>query len=202
MSRTPERPSNAPVESSTPDPGSAMTAARAPVGVGATPLVATAMALLLIAVGVVGVQEALVRSGATTTSSWTSQTLSFLDGLEAQLWMLPLFVLLALAGVLLLLLVFRRRPRKTLALKARTGVYLRTKDLGRILEEQLEGTQGVTDVDATASGSRLRIVVNTLEPKSTSKTVAERVRMRIAPTIDTLSKTPKVKIHVRNEDLA
>lgn len=202
MTTTPERAREVPLTPSTPDRSSAMTAARAPVGVGATPLVATVTALLLIALGTVGVQEALVRTGTITAPSWTSETLGFLDGLEPVWWMLPLFALMVLTGLLLLLLAFRRRPRKTLTLSARTGVYLRTKDLARIVEDQLEGTRGVTDVNATVSRSRLRIELTTLEPKSDNKSVADRVRERLAPTLDTLSTAPKVKINLRNETLA
>lgn len=183
-------------------PESAMTAAPPPVGVGATPLVAAVASLALIALGVLGIQEALVRAGAVTTMSWTTWSLDLVDDLEPSAWMVVPFGLLALCGLLLLLLVFRRRPRKTLTLSARTGVYLRTKDLARIIEDLLEGVEGVTDFSASASRSRLRIDVTTLEPSSSNTALVEAVRARIAPTLAALSNAPKAKIDVRNEDLA
>lgn len=185
-----------------PTGGRTMDAAKAPVGVGATPLVATLAALLIIALGVVGVQEALMRSGAITSTSWTYKVLTTLDGLEARWWMFVVFALMALVGLFLMLLVFRRRPRKSLSIAAETGVYLRTKSLARIVEDQVEGAAGLSNVEVVASSSRLRIDATTLQPKDNNLAVADGIRERIAPTLEALSSSPKVKINVRNETIA
>lgn len=102
--------------------------AKPPVGTGPAPLFGQLLALLLVCVGVVGVQEALARTGIVKTS-WTSWVLRSLGGLSADFSLLVLFVVLTLLGLALLAVVFKPRPRRTLTLSAKTGVYLRTGDL-------------------------------------------------------------------------
>ena len=125
----------------------AMRAARAPVGAGSAPLVAQLLALALVALGAVGIQEALVRTGAISTASWTSAVVDSVDGCGTTTrscsssrccspW----------SGCVLLPLGFLRRPRTAVALDATTGVYLRTRDLARVAAAAVEGADAVTDV--------------------------------------------------------
>lgn len=179
----------------------AMTAARPPVGTGSSPLFGLLLALALIALGVVGVQEALVRSGASSRTSWTSSALAWLDGVRSADWMLAVFAAAVLAGVLLLLVVLRRRPRKTLSLRAGTGVFLRTRDLSRLAESLVDGTAGVIDVNASATRRRLRVSVTTVEPEEHNATLTDIVRERLAPCLDALAQAPRATVSIRNEDL-
>ncbi len=190
-----------PPGTSTARAGSAMTAAKAPVGTGPAPLVALLLALGLIALGVVGIQEALVRSGATTGTSWTTWVLTRLDGVTPADWMLVVFVIAAIVGILLLLIAFRRRPRKTLAVRATTGVYLRTRDLARLADHHLDGIDGITDVNTAASGNRLRVTATTLEPKARNTALSDTLRERLAPCLEALEPAPKVSVSIRNGDL-
>ena len=185
-----------------PEPGAAMTPARQPVGTGPAPIIGLALALGLIALGVVGIQEALVRSRAIDASSWTTWVLTELDGVRAADWMVVLFGAVILLGLLLMLVVFRRRPRKTIALRAGTGVYLRTGDLARLADSLVEGTDGVIDVKTSASRSRLRIEVTTMEPKARNGALSDIVRERLSPVLAPLVRAPKVSVNVRNEDFA
>ncbi|MGI8523443.1 MAG: DUF6286 domain-containing protein [Nocardioides sp.] len=191
-----------PDEDAQPDPGEAMTAARQPVGTGASPLLGLLVALGLIALGVVGVQEALVRSGAVNGSSWTSGVLSWLNGVHSADWMVVVFVVAALLGLLLLRVVFWPRPRKTLALRANTGVFLRTQDLARVAISLIEGIDGVTDCNAKASRSRLKVTVTTVEPKERNGALSDRVREGLSPCLQPLARAPKASVNIRNEDLA
>lgn len=188
-------------EGAQPDSNDAMTAARPPVGTGTSPLFGLILALGLIALGVVGVQEALVRSGAVDATSWTSWVLDRLDGVRSADWMLVAFAAAALVGLLLLLVVFRRRPLKSLALRASTGVFLRTRDLARVAEGLIEGTDGVTDVHASASRSRLKVTLTTVEPKERNSALGDTVHERLAPCLEPLARAPKVSVNIRNEDL-
>ncbi|MEP7161093.1 MAG: DUF6286 domain-containing protein [Dermatophilaceae bacterium] len=178
-----------------------MTAAKAPVGTGHAPLVGLLLALGLIALGVVGVQEPLVRSGATTGTSWTTWVLTRLDDVSPADWMLVVFVAAVLLGLLLLLVAFRRRPHKTLAVRATTGVYLRTRDLARLADHLLEGIDGVTDVNSSASGSRLTVTATTLEPRTRNSTLSDTLHERLAPCLESFERAPKVSVSIRNGDL-
>ncbi len=200
VASTPTPPAGPP-QASTADAGEAMTAAKAPVGTGPAPLFALLLALGLIALGVVGIQEALVRSGATTGTSWTTWVLTRLDGVTPAPWMLVVFVIAAILGILLLSIAFRRRPRKTLAVRATTGVYLRTRDLARLADHHLDGIDGITDVNSSASGNRLKVTATTFEPKTRNTTLSDTMRERLAPCLEALEPAPKVSVSIRNGDL-
>lgn len=189
-------------DASAPDSSAAMTAARPPVGTGSAPLFGLLLALGLVALGVVGVQEALVRSGAIHETSWTSWTLTRLNGVRSVDWMLIVYVAAVAVGLLLLFVAFRRRPRKGIALRAHTGVYLRPQDLARVADSVIDGLDGVTDVNASASQRRLRVTVSTVEPEERNNSLSDAVRERLKPTLDSLERAPKVSITFRNEDLS
>ncbi len=201
-SPTAVHPSAGPADGSRPDPGSAMTAARQPVGTGSAPLFGLLLALGLIALGAVCVQEALVRSGATNGTSWTTGLLVRLNGVRASDWMPVVFIAAVLVGVLLIPVVFNRRPRKAVVVRANTGVYLRIRDLARVAESLIEGTDGVTDVDATAKRTRLKVTVTTVEPEEHNGVLSETVRERLSPCLEPLARAPKVRVNIRNKDLA
>ncbi|MEP6814744.1 MAG: hypothetical protein ABI873_04240 [Marmoricola sp.] len=184
-----------------PDPAKALPAARPPVGTGASPLFAQLLALALMALGAVGIQEALVRTGVVSQESWTRTAAASLDGLAAETWMVPVFVVVALAGLLLLVVVVKPRPRKALTLSADTGVYLRTRDLSRIADGLLEGADGVTDVSTRARRRRLLVTATTLAGKDRNAVLEGDLRDRLAPVLRALKSPPKVALTIRNEDL-
>lgn len=183
------------------DTAEPMRAAKAPVGTGPTPLVGQLVALLLVALGVLGVQEGLARSGAVSTS-WTSWLLSRVSGLSATFSLLVLFVVAALVGLLLLVLVFKPRPRKTLTLSSSTGVYLRTGDLARIAQSRVAGADGLADADASAGRRRLAVNVTSVEPRSGNDELERDVRARLQPTFDALDNAPRLTVSITNRELA
>lgn len=187
---------------SQPAPDTALKAARPPVGTGSSPLIGLLLALGLMALGVVGIQEALVRSEAISDTSWTSTALTRADGVRSATWMLVAFIALIVVGVLLLLVALRRRPRKTLTLTANTGVYLRTRDLSRIVESRLDGTDSITHASARTTRKKLRITVTTVDAAAQNSQLETRVVELIRPTLDALDKAPKTAVTVRNEDLS
>lgn len=201
MTTTPTSPVS-PVSPETPAPApeDALRAAKPPVGSGPTPLVAQVVAVLVIALGVVGVQEALARTGIVTTS-WTSWVLTHLAGRTADFSVLVGSVVLALVGLALLVLVVRPRPRKTLTLDAHTGVYLRTGDLARIVQSRVDGAEGVTDVDTTSQRSRLSVGVRTIEPAARDAELEADVRARLEPVFAALTNAPRLDVEITHQDL-
>ncbi len=175
-------------------------AAKPPVGSGTTPLFAQLVALLVIAVGVLGVQEALARTGLVSTS-WTSWLLTRADGRIATFAMLVLFVVLVLVGLILLLAVFRPRPSRVLTLSAETGVFLRASDMARIAADRVAGVDGVDDVDAAASRKRLDLHVTTVEPPSGNSAVEAAVRSRLEPVLEVLGNPPRLSVDITNREL-
>lgn len=179
----------------------AMDAAKPPVGTGPAPLVAQLIALALIALGVLGIQEALVRSGLVASKSWTSAGLDAVDGTRAATWVVVVGALLILAGVLLLPIVIMRRPRKTVSLTANTGVYIHTRDLGRICGHAVEGADAVTSVHVRTAARKVHVTATTVAPKDRNAEITADVRSRLTTTLDALERTPRVKVSIKNEGL-
>lgn len=177
----------------------ALKAARTPVGVGLSPAVAQIVALILIGLGVLAVQDALVRTGLAQTQSWLRAVVEATDAVEASAWMIAPFVALIILGLLILPIAFRRRPRKAVSLTARTGVYLRTKDVASIVKTRLEGVDAVVDVSAAASRSRIKVKATSLAPADRNATIESDIRDRMAPVLGALERAPRLTVDIRNE---
>lgn len=176
----------------------AVAAAKPPVGVGASPLVAQLLALALVALGVVGVQDLLARTGALAQEPWLDTALSSVDGVAADSpWVLVGGIVAAVVGLLLLPIPFRRRPRKALELKAATGVRLRTQDLSKLVRGSLETVDGVTDVDVRTSGRTVRVTAATVVSDDRRSGVTRDLRKQLAPTLGALEKAPRPKIKLK-----
>lgn len=177
---------------------SAVAAAKPPVGVGASPLVAQLLAVGLVALGVVGVQDLLARTGVLAQEPWLDTALGAVDGVTSDSpWVLVGGVAAALVGLLLLPVPFRRRPRKALELRATTGVRLRTQDLSRLVRGSLEAVDGVTDVQVHSSGRSLKVTAATVVSDERRAQVARELREQLEPTLEALQKAPRPRIKVK-----
>ena len=178
-------------------------AAKAPVGVGSAPLVAQLLALVLVVLGVVLVREALVLAGAVAGSAWTTSIIDSVDGTRlTDPLVLVAGIVLAVVGLLLLPVGLLRRPRRSVALEAQTGVYLRTKDLAKVAKSAVEGADAVTDVAVEASRRALKVRASTVAGKDRNDEIARDVRERLASSLEAVEHTPRARVSVRNEDLS
>lgn len=176
----------------------AVAAAKPPVGVGASPLVAQLLALALVGLGVVGVQDLLARTGAISQGPWVDSTLQSLDGLTSgSPWVLVGGIVAMVLGLLLLPIVFRRRPRKTLELRAETGVRLRTQDLPRLVRSSLESVDGVTDVQVSATRRTVKVTAATVVRDERRQQVVTDLGEQLAPTLEALEKAPRTRIKLK-----
>ncbi|SDS50325.1 hypothetical protein SAMN04488570_2023 [Nocardioides scoriae] len=181
----------------------AMQAAKPPVGVGASPLVAQLVALALIALGVVGIQALLSTTGAIAQAPWITSALDAVDGTASDAPVVLVVAVVAIVlGLLVLPIAFKRRPRKSLELAAHTGVRLRTRDLARIASTAVEGADGVTDVKVTATRRKLRVVATSVAAKDRNGAVVDDIGRRLAPTLEALESRPKLAVSVRNEGVS
>lgn len=185
-----------------PDVGAedALRAAKPPVGTGASPLFAQLIALALIGLGVVGVQALLVSLAVVTDTAWISSAVDAGDGIEGDSVLVLLAGIVAVVlGLLLLPVVFRRRPRKGLALSANTGVHLRPRDLAAVLGSALEGTDTLTDVRVRATRRKVRVTATSVAAKDRNGQVEDDIDARVAPALDALERRPRLTISISNE---
>ena len=128
-----------------------LAAAKSPVGPGAIAALGLILAVGLLCLGAVGIHDALVPSGLVKGSSWIAATAAGLDGLSPAAWMVPAGLAVLAAGVWAMVTALRPRPRTAIALAARTGVFLRPRDVARLARTAAEDVDGVTSASASAS---------------------------------------------------
>lgn len=181
----------------------ALRAAKPPVGVGASPLVAQLIAIGLVALGAVGVQALLSSTGAITQGPWTTAAVDAVDGLASDSpVVLVVAVVAVVLGLLVLPIAFKRRPRKALELDAATGVRLRTHDLTRLARAAVEGADGVTDVRVTSTRRRLRVVATSVAAKDRNGAITSDIEHRLQPTLSAFERAPRLAVSVRNEGVS
>lgn len=180
----------------------AMRPAKQPLGTGSTPVVGLVLALALIALGAVGIEEAVVRSGLSSAPSWTEAVANAVDDRTAPGWLVVVGGALVLTGLALLVVVVRRRPRTSLSMRATTGVYLETDDLARIVSTTIEGLEGATDTRVSTTRRRIDVRVTTISKQGTNQNIDAAVRARLEPVLSALDRAPRVKVAVRSQRFA
>lgn len=175
-------------------------AAKSPAGTGATPLVAQLLSLALVALGVVAVQHLLVQLGAISGGSWLETTVQAADGVAGDS---PVVLGVAIAalvvGVLLLPVALKPRPRRTLALTASSGVHLRRKDLQRVVEAAIDGTDGVTDADVSVGRRRVKVVARSVATTERDTALESTVREQVEKVCAAVDRSPRVTVTIRHE---
>ena len=173
----------------------ALAAPKAPVSAGSITAVGVVLAMLVVALGVVGLHDALLAADAVGGSSWSAATVSAVDGTRRGLWLVPVGALAVLVGLWLLLTALRPRPRTAIALRADTGVVLRPRDVAKLARTMASEVDGVTSASATARRRRVAVAVVATSSDGIREAVAAAVAARFAA----LSTTPSVRVSVKTE---
>lgn len=180
------------------DQEAALAPAKPAVGTGATPLVAQLLALAIVVLGAVGIEEALVRWGWISTSSWTSAVVDAGDGIDhGNALVLVVGIVAILLGLLLLVVALRRRPRRGLQVAANTNVDLRSRDLETMSRLLLGGPGAVTDARVKASRRKVAVRVVSGADDDQVDAVRDDVRERLQPLLTSLERTPRLKVTVK-----
>lgn len=175
-------------------------AAKSPAGTGASPLVAQLIALAFVALGVVAVQHLLALLGAIRGRSWVESAVTAADGLDGRTpAVLATSVVALVLAVLLLPVALKPRPRRTLALRAASGVHLRRQDLKRVVEAAVDGTDVVSGVDVSVGRKRVKVVARSVAATDRDAELDAAVRGRAERVCSAVDPTPRVDVTVRPE---
>lgn len=169
-------------------------AAKTPVGPGVVTVVGLILALLVIAIGVVGVHDALVAAGAAKGTSWIDTVVKPFNGLTPAVWLVPVGITLVLLGLWLLLTALRPRPRTAVALQARTGVFLRPRDVATIARHAAQNVDGVTSAKVTATPRKIAVTAST-----TTGGLQENITQAVTTRLRALATAPTVRVTVKTE---
>ncbi len=169
-----------------------MNAAKTPVGPGSISAVGLLLALLVVGIGVVGVQAALVAAGLLTGKPWLTWALERPNGLTPAGWMLAVGLVLALIGLWLLLTALRPRPRTAVALQAATGVFLRPRDLARLAVAAAQDVDGVQDAHASATRRKVTVRITSTAGETDGDPVTDAVTATLTERLSALEKPVRV----------
>ncbi len=196
MSTATPSPVTAPMAPSGDGTGSAALAApKTPVSPGGITVVGIVLAVLVVALGVVGLHDALVAANAAGGSSWSAAAVSAVDGTRRGPWLVPVGALAVIVGLWLLVTALRPRPRTAIALRADTGVVLRPRDVAQLARSTAGDVDGVTSASASARRRRVSVAVVATSDDGIRDAVAAAVAARFTA----LSTTPSVRVSVTTE---
>ncbi len=184
---TTEPATGAPVAGNRPAP---MAAAKPPVGIGPLPFIGAVLALVVVALGVVGIRDSLVPLGAVEGEPWIDSVAGTVDGWQPQLWLVPLGIASVLLGLWLLLAALRPRPRTGIAVRAETGVFLRTGDVERLAARAASDVDGVLSARSSASRRKVDVRVRVTGGSATG----DRVRTAVQDALQPLEIMPTVQV--------
>ncbi|MGL5849715.1 MAG: DUF6286 domain-containing protein, partial [Phycicoccus sp.] len=124
---------------------------------------------------------------------WLTTWLADADGESPPPWTPAAAVAACLVGLWLVVVAITPRPRTGVAVSARTGVFLRPKDVARLARHSAGDVDGVVDVSASATRRSVALRVGTTGDDGVADRVEQAVSDRLAP----LARTPRVRVSTR-----
>ncbi|HEY4570143.1 MAG TPA: DUF6286 domain-containing protein [Kribbella sp.] len=169
--------------------------AKRPVGTAAAATVGIVAALITIALGVVGVRDALHALGAVGGPSWTGWLAGQLETVRPAAWMIPAGIIAVVVGLLFLIAALKPR-RVTHTAVGQDGVWIRRRDIARLATESAEGVDSV--ISATAK-SRRRTVRITARASGDTDRVATELATAVGERLAVLSPPPRIRSRIVEE---
>lgn len=166
-----------------------------PLAPAAAHYVGVVSALLLIALGAVGIRDGIAAAGWITGSSWTQAAIDWFDGQSAHGWMVPTGAILAGLGLIVVGAALTPRRRKAVPVQAETSVYLDVSDTAKLAAAAARVVPGVTKATASATRRAVKVAARTTGPDVTKEAIAGAVRTALAP----LASAPRISVRTRVE---
>jgi len=146
-----------------------------------------ALAVLLVALGVLVVREALVAAGRVDGEPWIAPFVDNLDGVAPSVLVSVVGVVVALLGLWLVVVALGRRVRTRLDVTSSTGTTLGLNDAARLAASAADDVDRVLSARASASRRAVTVTVTTLDGDDVTGAVRAAVTERLAPLAQPLS---------------
>jgi hypothetical protein len=148
-------------------------------------------ALVLLAIAVVFVHDALAAAGAISENAWLDAFVEKAKAISAtSTWMIWAGPLAVVVGIVLVVLALKPR-RSTHFAVGDNGVYIGRSDAARLAANAASRTPAVVAADGSAKGRGLRLAVQTVSADTAS--VAREAEQAAAQRLGALSPTPSVR---------
>ena len=146
-----------------------------------------ALAVLLVALGVIVIREALVAAGRVDGDPWIAPVVDSLDGVVPSVLVSVVGVVVALLGLWLVVVALGRRVRTRLDVTSSTGTTLGLDDAARLAASAADEVDLVLSARASATRRSVTVMVTTLEGDDVTDAVRAAVTERLAPLAQPLS---------------
>ncbi|MFM6849175.1 MAG: DUF6286 domain-containing protein [Terrabacter sp.] len=174
----------------------AMPAGRLPRRTGGIALLGILLALLALVVGVLAVRDALAYAGVLDSQPLLHSLAARLQGMRPEVWVVVLGAVLALLGLALLFRALRPSAPKVIPVVADSGVYLRPRDVTRLVETVAEDVDGVLAVNASTTPRRVNLTIRSTGDPG----VAERTREAVSERLQPLATRPTVRVRTERQN--
>lgn len=146
-----------------------------------------ALAVLLVALGVLVLREALVAAGTVDGEPWLAPVVDGTDGVEPSTLVSVVGVVLALLGLWLVVVALGRRVRTRLAVTSSAGTTTGIGDAARLAASAADDVDRVLSAKASATRRSVTVTVTTLEGDDVSDAVRAAVTDRLSPLVQPLA---------------
>ncbi|MBX7454592.1 hypothetical protein GR927_41990 [Mycolicibacterium sp. 3033] len=174
-------------------------AAPVPVAAAGASKVAVVLAILLAALGVIGVRDAAIGLGWVSGSTWLPAAVTAADGVEPADWMAVAGVAVMLVGLVLIAIALSPRRRTAVAVSAQTPMYLTVDGIAALAGAAARDVAGV--VDARATSSRRRVVVRCRVTSADTDAMRHTITDTVTRTLAVLQSPPRVVVRTRTEEI-
>jgi len=168
----------------------AMPPARTPRRTGGTAALGITLAVLLTAVGVLAVRDALLYARVLGGKPLLHELAKAVQGVRPETWIVVAGALVGLLGLALLVKALIRSGPRVTAVTAETGVFLRPRDVTRLVETAAEGVDGVLGVRVSATPRRVSVSIRSTGDPDVAARVQDAVTRRLEP----LATQPTVRV--------
>lgn len=155
---------------------------------------AAASATAMIALGALGVREALVAAGWIGGASWIAGAVSATDGLAPMPWTPFVGIATGLVGIILVGVALKPRRRRAVRAQAQTAVFVDLTDVARIASAAAEAVPGV--VSARSSVSRRTLTVRCEVSGTPEAELQDAVNRAVATELAALERTPSIRVRM------
>lgn len=174
-----------------------MRAAKRPVAAGFLSVLGVIWSLLLIALAVVCVRDALVGFGTLSGEPWINSVTDSLDGTFATNWMHVIGGVCIVVGLLLLAAALRPRPRRGIKIEADTSVLVSASAVRRVASSAAGDVDGVDTVSVSASRTRVTVDATILTSAQVDE-VKANISEAVSDRLSALRDSPQVRVRAKS----
>ncbi|KDQ01051.1 hypothetical protein EN35_25700 [Rhodococcus qingshengii] len=158
------------------------------------------IAAALLALGVVGVRDALVDTGVITGSQWIPSAAAYVDGLAYEGWMLPAGIAAVVLGLWFVILGLKPRRKTANALVGVANTWIDPADVAAIASVRVESLAQVRS--ASSHATRRKLEVKASVTPDGAATAESEIRAVLGDLAGSLSPSPRIKVRIQTGSLS